>query len=70
MDQLWGHFQNVSTINLSQNYLTEKTVDSLIAHRSAMPALRSVVLSQNAIKERQVKGKLEELGKMGLSIGI
>ena len=40
---------NVVTLNLSQNMLTEHTIDNLILNREYLPALKSVILSQNKI---------------------
>jgi Leucine-rich repeat (LRR) protein len=50
MDQLWQHFKHISTLNVAQNHLSEKSIESLINHKAHMPNLRSVVLSQNLIK--------------------
>lgn len=33
IEQLWRYFPTIVTLNLSQNYLTEKTVDSLMLNR-------------------------------------
>lgn len=35
-----------------------------------MPNLRNLVVSQNSIKERMIRVKLEELGKLGVSVTV
>lgn len=59
---------NVTTLNLSQNYLTEKSLDYIMAATNQLPSLRNVVLSQNRIREKGCKGKLDELKKMNITI--
>jgi hypothetical protein len=59
MDQFWRYFNQISTLNVAQNHLSEKSIESLISNKAKMPNLRSVVLSQNLIKERTIKNRLE-----------
>lgn len=59
---------NIVTLNLSQNYLTERTLDYVMAVTNQLPSLRQVVLSQNRIREKTCKGKLDELKKMNISV--
>ena len=70
IEQLWRYFKQTTTLNLSQNHLSDKTIDSLLVAKPLMVNLRSVVLSQNLIKERVVRQRLEELGKLGLSVTL
>lgn len=42
----------------------------LADHRTALPSLRTVILSQNKIAERKCKGVVERLRKMDLAISI
>ena len=46
---------SVVSLNLSQNQLTEQTLNLLIENRAALPLLKSVVLSQTKIIERKSK---------------
>jgi microsomal dipeptidase-like Zn-dependent dipeptidase len=48
-------FGGVATLNLSQNFLTEQTLIHLANARNNMPALKTVILSQNKIIERKHK---------------
>lgn len=61
-------FGGVTTLNLSQNYLTEQTLIHLANSRNNMPALRTVILSQNKIIERKHKEFIERLKKMDLNV--
>lgn len=47
---------NVLSLNLSQNQLTENTLNTIIDNRGYLPLLRTVVLSQTKIVERKSKG--------------
>ena len=51
------------TINLSQNFLTEKILDILIKNRPLLPKVKNIVLSMNKIVERKDKKKIDELRK-------
>lgn len=46
---------NILSLNLSQNQLTENTLNTLIDNRGNLPLLRTVVLSQTKIVERKSK---------------
>jgi hypothetical protein len=46
---------NVITLYLSQNQLTEASMEHIIKYRENMPHLRSLILSQNKIIERKHK---------------
>ncbi len=61
---------NISTINLSQNMLTEHTLDHLINHRAQMPNMKSVILSQNKIIERKHKNHIDRLRKLDLTVSV
>jgi hypothetical protein len=50
-------------MNLSQNNLTEKTLDILTKGRQMIPKVKNIVLSQNKINERKDKKKIDELRK-------
>lgn len=59
LERLLPSFVNLVTLNLSQNTLTDRSVDLIIDALSRLPRLRNLVLSQNRIKERSVRGKLK-----------
>lgn len=59
MDKVWPYLENVITLNLSQNNLTDRFVDQLLHNLPKLPNLRSVILSQTKIKERNVKLRLD-----------
>lgn len=48
-------FGGVVTLNLSQNFLTEQSLNHLTNQRNSMPSLKTVILSQNKIIERKHK---------------
>ena len=50
MDKVWDFLQNVITLNLSQNLLTDRFIDQLLHNLHKLPNLRSVILSQNKIR--------------------
>ena len=54
----------MTTINLSQNQLTENTLSLLIDSKPGMPQLKNVILSQTKIVERRSKPLIEKLKKM------
>ena len=63
-------FSGLTSINLSQNLLTENCLNVLSDHRPSLPNLKTVILSQNKIAERKCKGVVEKLRKMDLAISI
>ena len=58
------------TLNLSQNLLTERCIESLLQNLGRLKSLRSVILSQNKIKERLVKVRVEEIKKQDIIISL
>jgi hypothetical protein len=60
----------VIILNLSQNLLTEHTLDYLITYRNSLPNLKSVILSQNKIIERKHKSHIERLRKLDLTVSV
>lgn len=56
--------QDLVTLNLSQNLLTDKILDILIQNRQMMPKVKNIVLSLNKIVERKDKKKIDELRKL------
>jgi len=61
---------NITTLYLSQNLLTEQAIEVLIASRSSLPSLKSVILSQNKIIERKHKGAIERLRKLDVVVSV
>ena len=59
MDKIWNYLENIITLNLSQNLLTDRFIDQLLHNLDKLPHLKSVILSQNKIKERNVKIRIE-----------
>jgi hypothetical protein len=56
--------QDLVTLNLSQNLLTDKVLDILIQNRQLIPKVKNIVLSLNKIVERKDKKKIDELRKL------
>ena len=56
--------QDLVTLNLSQNVLTDKILDILIQNRQMIPKVKNIVLSLNKIVERKDKKKIDELRKL------
>lgn len=56
--------QDLVTLNLSQNLLTDKILDILIQNRQMIPKVKNIVLSLNKIVERKDKKKIDELRKL------
>ena len=61
---------NIITLYLSQNLLTEQSIEHLIAGRSCLPNLKSVILSQNKIIERKHKAAIERLRKLDIVVSV
>ena len=70
LGKVWKYFENVITLNLSQNLLTERCIESLLQNLGRLKSLRSVILSQNKIKERLVKVRVEEIKKHDIIISL
>lgn len=60
----------ISTLNLSQNLLTEQCLNFITDMRPSLPQLKAVILSQNKIVERKSKLTIEKLRKMDLTVSI
>jgi hypothetical protein len=56
--------QDLVTLNLSQNLLTDKVLDILIQNQQLIPKVKNIVLSLNKIVERKDKKKIDELRKL------
>lgn len=63
-------FSNVTTLNLSQNMLTEQVLDILYENRKNLESLRTIILSQNKIVERKHKDKIEKIRKLNWNVSI
>jgi hypothetical protein len=70
LDKMLPCFGNIITLNLSQNLLTDRFIDQLITSLPKLPNLKSLILSQNKIKERNVKGRLEEIKKCEIVVSL
>ena len=62
--KMMPYFSHLMSINLSQNQLTEQTLNLFIDNRANLPLLKSLVLSQTKIVERKSKVIIERLRKM------
>lgn len=70
VERMLPFLSGVTSLNLSQNYLTERTLDYIMAVTNQLPLLRNVVLSQNRIREKTCRSKLDELRKMNISVSF
>lgn len=61
---------NITTLNLSQNLLTDNVLDILYENRKYLGSLRTVILSQNKIMERKHKLKIDRLKKLEWNVSI
>lgn len=61
---------NITTLNLSQNLLTDNVLDILYENKKYLPCLRTVILSQNKIVERKHKLKVDKLKKLDWNVSI
>lgn len=68
VERLVVNFPKVMVLNLSQNNLTEKTFEILTNEMHNMTNLKTIVLTQNKIKEKGAKGKLEELRRNNINV--
>ena len=62
--------RGVVTLNLSQNFLTDRVLDILANGRSFLPVMRNIILSQNKIIERKHKNKIDKLRNMNLTVSV
>lgn len=59
---------NAMVLNLSQNHLTDRSLEVLASGISQLPSLRTVILTQNRVRERNWKQRIEELRRLNVSI--
>lgn len=62
--------KGVITLNLSQNLLTERTLDIIHDMRQHLPALKSLVLSQNKIIDRKHKAKIDRVKGLDINLSV
>lgn len=60
----------VTTLNLSQNLLTENVLDILYENKKFLGSLRAIILSQNKIIERKHKIKIDKLKKLEWNVSV
>lgn len=70
LDEMWPYLANLQVLNLSQNYFTERVLESFISNMSKVPQLRSLILSQNKINARNVKSRVEELKRFDITVSL
>ncbi len=70
MKQILGYMTNVITLNISQNSLTDITLDNVIMQLDSLKKLKSIAFSQNKIKERNVKLRLNAFKEKGIIVSL
>jgi|JI6StandDraft_1071083.scaffolds.fasta_scaffold13097_4 Ran GTPase-activating protein (RanGAP) involved in mRNA processing and transport len=70
LEKMLPYFGSIITLNLSQNLLTDRFIDHLLNHLPKLPLLKSLILSQNKIKERGIKTRLEEIKKYEIVVSL
>lgn len=55
---LWKNLTRIQTLNLSNNSLSEKILDSFMGNLALVPALKNIVLTQNKMVPRALKSKV------------
>ena len=70
ISKILPYMGNVITLNLSQNFLTERTLDILINEKDHMHNMKNIILSQNKIIERKHKAKIEKLRKLEFTVSV
>lgn len=68
VSKMISSFGGVVTLNLSQNFLTEQSLNHLANQRNSMPSLKTVILSQNRIIERKHKEFIERLKRTDVNV--
>lgn len=68
--KLLPYMSGVITLNLSQNFFTDRVLDHIISARDSMPFLKNVILCQNKIIERKHKVKIDKLRSMDLTVSV
>lgn len=58
------------SLNLSQNLLSDSSIDYILANLERVPKLKNLGLSMNKIKERSVREKIELIKKRGITVSI
>lgn len=70
LDHFWPFVSNVCTLNLSQNFFTDRAIESFIGNMSKVPQLKNLVLSQNKINARNTKARVDELKRFDITISL
>lgn len=61
---------NCNLINLSNNKISESTLDLLLTKKDKVPQLKMVNLSNNKLNERKIKEKISEFKKMNIVVTL
>lgn len=70
LDTLWHCMSNVHVLNLSQNQFTDRILESFINNMSKAANLKSLVISQNKINARNIKGRVDELKRLDITVTL
>ena len=62
------HLGNTMVLNLSQNFLTDRSLELLAAGISQLSNLRTIILTQNRIRDRNWRQRVEEFRRLNVSI--
>lgn len=61
---------NLTSLNLTQNQLSEKALDVFLELGKKQTALKMIYLNQNNISQRNVKNKVKDLAKLGMTVNV
>lgn len=61
---------SIHTLNLTQNLLSERTVDAFLNLAKINPTIKYLYFNQNSMKISNVKNKIKELQKYGINASI
>lgn len=70
LQKILPHMGGVITLNISQNFLTERALDIIYACKDYLVSVKSIILCQNKIIERKHKAKIDKLKALGYTVSV
>ena len=70
IQKILPYMGGVITLNLSQNFLTDRVLDILFNGKEHLHAIKSIILCQNKIIERKHKAKIDKLRGLDLTLSV
>lgn len=70
IQKILPNMNGVITLNLSQNFLTDRSLDILFNGKDHLQSIKSIILCQNKIIDRKHKAKIDRLKSLDITISV